>query len=768
MESLEGHDWSGWRKWNRLLAIHMVLLLLLGFFGGSPAEAQEVQVQGFISDETSGEALRGANVVLRDSVEDRYGAVTNEQGYYVINDVPPGRYEFRISFVGYSTYRDSLILDESVVRNIQLTPSEERLGEVVIASERGAAHLEAGLQEIEARDLERIPTPGPSGDLAGYLQALPSVVSMGDRGGQLFVRGGTPSQNLVLVDGSLIYQPFHILGFFSAFPEDLVSEVELHAGGFGARYTGRVSSVVDVQMRGGNNQQFEGQASLGPFLTSLQVEGPLKKGELSFLGSTRHSVIEQTAPELIGQELPMKFSDSFGKVQYAGDNYRCSASTMHTYDRGRVDVERERDFRWGNVVIGGRCAGFTPGSEVFSEVNAGITHAFNSIGDEAFRRSSRTWRLNVDAHFTHSLGETALSPSGETTVTWGMHGRRDVMEYDLREKFQGLRSAKSILLNAGAHLGTEITFREEFELNPSVALTWAFEYGGSVEPRFRMAWRPWGEGAPEVNAAAGLYQQTITGISDERDAGSVFTAWVPAPIEGRSVRAIHGLLGAQHQFDRFGFTVEGYYKQLNNLSVPIWSAVARFTTELTLADGKVYGVDTRAEYEHGPFYGYLGYGYMWMLYTTAQESFGQWLGEPIQQYHPPHDRRHQLKAVGGLDFGRLEARTRWQFGSGLPYTQPFGFDSMIFWPGIREHPASDFGTPRVLFEKPYRGRLPPYHRLDVSVEYAISFPFARMTLQVGGINVYNRTNLFYYDVFSLRRVNQLPLTPFFSVNLETH
>lgn len=746
------------------------IVLLLGFWAiwlAVSVHAQNVLLQGFVTDARTGETLQGANVVLQEPGEEIYGAVTNERGYFLVDEFPPGRYVVRVSFVGYGPHVDTLRLESPRVYNVELSPVRKALSEVVVTSRRGAAALEAGYQQIEPSDLRRIPTPGPGGDLAGYLKTLPGVVSMGDRGGQLFVRGGTPSQNLILMDGTLIYKPFHSVGFFSAFPEDLVSDVELYAGGFGPRYSGRISSVMDVTMRGGNNRQFEGGLALSPFLTSLRVEGPLLKGTLSFLGSVRRSAIERTAPTLIGREVPMEFSDTFFKLQHAGENFRCSASTMHTYDRGRIDTERNRTFRWGNVVVAGQCAGFTPGSEAFSEFNMGLTHAYNTIGGRGRKRSAHTWRFNVDTHFTHVLGETALLPGSDTKVSWGVYGHRDVMGHELRGKFQRLRDEKSVLLNVGAHLGAEIAPSQNLDLKPGVVLSWPFDYGLGLEPRFRMAWRPWGQGGQELSAAVGLYRQTIAGVSDERDAGSVFTAWLPVPVQGKRSRALHALLGWQQQIGQFGVSVEGYYKRLDNLPVPVWSAVAQFTTELTLAEGTVYGLDTRVEYEHGPFYGYLGYGYMWMQYTSSQDNFGEWLGEPIHQYHPPHDRRHQLKAVGSLNFGRLDVQVRWQYGSSLPFTQPFGFDNMIYWPGLNGHPARNYGTPRVLFEKPYRGRLPAYHRLDISAEYAVLLSFARVTVRAGGVNVYNRKNLFYYDVFTLRRVNQLPLTPFFSIEIET-
>jgi hypothetical protein len=119
-----------------------------------------------------------------------------------------------------------------------------------------------------------VPVPAASRDLAAYLQTLPGVVTTGDRGGQMFIRGGTHTENLTLMDGLLIHQPFHILGFFSAFPEELISSVDFYAGGFGARYSGRTSSVLDVRMRDGNRNEYAGTGSVSPFVAEPVLEGP--------------------------------------------------------------------------------------------------------------------------------------------------------------------------------------------------------------------------------------------------------------------------------------------------------------------------------------------------------------------------------------------------------------------------------------------------------------------------------------------------------------
>ncbi|MEX2362256.1 MAG: hypothetical protein WD597_01480, partial [Balneolaceae bacterium] len=253
-----------------------------------------------------------------------------------------------------------------------------------------------------------------------------------------------------------------------------------------------------------------------------------------------------------------------------------------------------------------------------------------------------------------------------------------------------------------------------------------------------------------------------------RDAGSAFTAWMLMPDRERVMESRHALLGWRQPVGRFlKFSAEGYYKTLRNTPVAVWSAIAQFTTDLAYADGTVYGADIRMDFNRRYFYGGVGYGYSVTEYETAQDHFGMWFGEAVQSYHPPHDRRHQVSAQAGLEFGNFSLNANWIYGSGTPFTKPMGFDSFFRFEEHIPDVVDDYGSPRVILEKPYQARLPDFHRLDVSVEQAFNITLARIRLQAGAINVYNRENLFYYDVFTQRTIYQLPVMPYLSLKLES-
>ncbi|MEM8601534.1 MAG: TonB-dependent receptor [Bacteroidota bacterium] len=748
-----------------MLGALLVATLPLATLPAAQAQPITNSVRGFVTDAESGLALPGATIGLfsvanPDATPAQ--AISDGDGLFQLAGRFAGRYTLQVSFVGYETSADTLLLGQQALVNVnvQLTPGQT-LGEVRVEADGGAAQIEAGRQSIRPQDLARIPTPDVSGDLASYLQALPSVVAIGDRGGGLYVRGGTPPQNLVLMDGALVYQPFHIVGFFSAFPEDLVANTEFYAGGFGARYSGRIASVLDVTMREGNYQRFAASGSVSPFLLSAQAEGPITPGVLSVISSVRTSLIEQTG-DLYGEDLPLRFGDLYVKLTRAeAETGRCSLTGLYTFDEGQIDpLDPAGDvFGWDNAALSGRCVLLPRNVPYEFETSASVSYVRNVVGEAARpERESSAVLYNAEAHLTHLRPRLRLSG--------GLFTRSDDLNYRLGGQFAGVSADERRLLSSGGYLEAEWKAGYGLTLQPGLSVTTYFgDYPTSLEPRLRMNWQPWGvDGPTQVSAAAGVYRQTVNGISDERDAGSVFLAWLPNPVGDGQAEALHAMAGVQQQVGPFTLVAEGYAKRLRSLAVPIWSAIARFTTSLTPADGNVYGLDARLELQQGPFYGFVGYGLAETEYTIQQAPL---TGGPIgdQTYNPPHDRRHQVNALASLELGQFEASVRWQYGSGLPFTRPFGFDTYLpFFP--LPDVTETFGIPRVLYREPFNGRLPAYHRLDVSVARTFEFGPGDLSLQAGVINVYDRANLFYFDIFTVRRVDQLPLLPFLGVKYE--
>ncbi len=765
---------------KRLFGILFVSLLSI-----QTGYAQSGRIQGFVSEE-GGAPLQGVNVIVTLESDLVAGTTTDGDGFFVLNRLPSGTLTVTFSFVGFRSHIEQVEVDRAKTTTVRVTlvsaPTE--FDELVIEAEReGGATVNAGVQTVVPADIDRLPMPGVSGDLIAVLQSTPSVVTSGDRGGQLFIRGGEPSQNSVRLDGIELFQPFHILGFYSAFPSELVNSANVYAGGFGAEFGGRISSVIDITARNGNKQRFSGSASVSPFLSTLHVEGPLIKDRVSIIASVRESLVKDVVPNLYGQKLPYSFGDQFVKVHSkVTPGIDLSATLIHTHDHGDIagtkrtilgDVDNRAnvdtsEVAWQNLGVGGKLV-LQPGRLPFrTEITGSYSELTTDLGTPGIpERSASVGGYDLSAQIQYQLRRAQ--------VVAGAFTRSTDLSYSLSGFFQEVADIDSVTVNeAGGFV--ELGVQPISRLNVTGGLRFhAYPNSSSatVEPRVRVSTPFEFSGVSQVvSVAAGVYHQGMVGLTDERDAGNIFTVWTAAQEGEKLPEATHLLAGWQGTLEvQNSFVVkasiEAYHKDLKNLSVPVWDAFPQFTTALQQANGTVNGVDFRAEVTLPSFYGYLGIGQTATEYTAAEGvQFGQYYGESQFAYTPPHDRRTQVNAVGRLDVGDVTLTAQWQFGSGLPYTQAVGFDDWIYLTGPGTNLLETPGQERVLYEAPYSSRLPDYHRLDLWLERKFKTDRLSGMIRAGVVNAYNRANLFYFDLFTLNRVEQLPAMPSVGFKLE--
>ncbi len=752
------------------LLVGCVLCLLTG-----EAAAQHATVSGFVTDRSNGRPLELVNVVLRDEAGGVRGAVTNRDGLYLIARVEPGRYRLEVSYIGYEPFAEEVELTsgQTLTRNVALASSEEDLDEVVIEAERlgGAARVTAGQQTVRPADIEFIPGPDVQGDLAAYLSSQPGIVSTGDRGGQLFIRGGEPSQNLVQLDGILLYQPFHILGFYSAFPADIINQVEIYAGGFGSQFGGRISSVIDVHTRLGNSRRFGAAVAASPFVSSLQLEGPISRDRASFLVSVRQSNLEEGASRYVDAPMPFEFGDAFAKLHTViSRNSRASVTGLHTFDRGVLGAEvgglPPEEIRWRNDAVGLRYLILPRIVSIMADFHVSYSrHKMEQGLTESPSRTSEIENTHVAIDATY-FGDRVSAFAGSSL-------RTTTLRSVVGGLYQNVDFRLSNVSNWGSYLEMEIVAAPGLSVRPGLrAQFYRVRFNPYLEPRLKLVWQ---RGRHEISSALGVYHQEIVGISDRRDAASVFTVWTNIPRVNRNVedirqgkiqRALHAILGYRSAPTNWlEFSVEGFYKRLSNLFIGEWTAFPQLTTRLQSASGRAFGGDVRLEVRASNFYGTVNYGLSSTRYEADSPTLALWYGDRNPEFRPPHDRRHQINLVAGTSLAEFDVSVRWEFGSGLPFSRAVGFDGFALIDDVEK--ASEIpGTRRVIYEEPYNAELPAYHRLDVAVERTIELGRMDVTFQGSVINAYDRRNLFYVDVFTYRRVDQLPLVPSFGVRVE--
>lgn len=744
-----------------IAALGVFVLLCLATGPSAWAQQDDATLRVVVTSADDGAPLQGANVLLRPP--ERESAVqagaTNRDGYAALRDVPPGRYRISISYVGYNTHRNTLTLKSGRrIYNVTLSPRFEQLDEVTVEARPELTRRRAGRQTVDPAELSRVPTPGPSGDLASYLQTLPGVVSVGDRGGQLYIQGGAPTQNRYLIDGLPVVRPFHISSFYSAFPQNILQGVDLYAGGFGAEYGEAISSVIDVRLRPGNMKRYTGSAAVGPHLTSVNVEGPLVRDEQSFLLSARYSLLEETAEPLWGQEAQIGFYDVTGRYTFRQENTSCNVTALLTRDRGSIGERGDRVLTWSNTVIGGRCFFLNEQFDQTFSVRGGYTGFRNTAGSAgAPEQKAGRWRTYLMLNGDQTLFGQPVNFGGRLTL--GRYGAT------LNKRFVGVDEVSSTQGMVRAHWSLNWDLNDYLTVVPSLAAQATYSVRLSADPRLRLTVRPTGTEQQELNFAAGVYRQIDEGISDQRDAGTVFTVWKPPAPDAPLPSALQALVGYRYRLgSSFEASVEGYAKRLNDIPVPKWTPEVGVNTETTRAIGRAYGANARLEYRMGSFYTSLGYAWSRVAYEAATDDLGAWVEGTVFSYNPSHDRRHQFNIVSTYDIMGTTVSASWEYGSGRPFTRIYGLDLSLDIP--REQPLQDLGTAQTIYQRPYDARLPPYHRFDVSLNRSFDLS-DRFTLdtKLGAINLYNRSNVFFYSADTLRRVNQSPLMPYLSVKL---
>ncbi len=720
--------------------MRLLLVTALVIWIAVPSVAQ-ADLFGVVADAESAGPIIGASVALVDTTGTVRGRATGSEGEFVYRSLPAGRYGFRVSAVGYESRTDTLVLEAGDRRNIvvELREATSTLEGVAVDADAVPIVREAGLTRIRAADVRALPSTDPGGDLVAAILASAGVSTAGDRGGQISVRGGTPTQNLVLVDGIPIFQPFHLFGAYSALPAGVVRSADVYSGGWPARFGGRIASVVDVVGRTAHKTKPAGALTLSPFLGGLEVEVPVVPGDLSVLASARQSLVEASA-DIVGVDLPYRFEDAFAKAHARLDaTTTLQATALYARDEG--DLGRTGDeLRQRTTAVGGQ---------------------FFSISSEfaAALDISAYWS-EFKSEFIPADGLESAPPRASSSTVFG--GRFGYVYYIGPHTFRtGIQASSYRFLYSfrpGAERNdntSEGSFFADAELEfgalhiePGIRLQTfpAQTQPSSVEPRLLLSYA---RGRSVFRAAGGVYRQEIVGLTDQRDVGDVFTAWTTTDNALPIPTATHGLVGWEGQVAsglRLG--LEGYAKALSGQTILVGG-------RLLSTNGDAYGLDVTGSYRRPGLRFEVVYGAASLTYRDVE-----------REYRPPFHRPHRLAVSGRAERGPWAASVAFQLTSGRPVQRVVGTYRDL---GVGDDVLTSSGRPIAIYEaEPYAGRTPAYHRLDVSVEWAAQLPYASLVIQAAVVNAYDRANVFYYDAIRDERVDQLPLLPTLGIRLEVN
>jgi hypothetical protein len=746
-----------------------IAMLLVSF----TALAQKGTIRGVIYDKESGEPIIFSNVVIEGTT---LGAATDVNGIFTIPNVPVGNY----NVISFSLEHDSISTPAEVKANkmTNLTVFTQKktvqLSQVEINAEREEAKTEvkASTITVTTRQITRIPNVGGEPDLAQYLQVIPGIVSTGDQGGQLYIRGGSPIQTKVLLDGVTIYNPFHSIGLFSVFETDLIKSADVYTGGFSAQYGQRISSIVDIKTRDGNKKRFGGKVSASPFLTHAILEGPLMKQKengsaVSFILSAKNSFLDKTSKSLYpyvndGEGMPFSFNDYYGKLTFSGrGGTEFNLFGFHFNDV--ADYGSFSRFEWNSLGIG---SNFTIVPEQSSTIISGMfaysNYDIEMKEQEQEARNSSIGGFNIAMDFTYFVKD------GELKYGFNINGFKTTLDFT---------NSLGLLIEENQNtteFGLFFQYRKawrRFVIEPSFRIDYYASLGAfSPEPRLGLKYNA--TDFLRFKFAGGIYSQNFISTRPDKDVVNLFNGFLSGPEDALTntkgeeannnlQKAYHAIGGVEIDVAKnIQLNVEPYYKRFQQLIE--LNRFKQFPTDpnYQIETGDAYGIDFSFKYDTKKYYLWASYSLAWVQRDNGQEV-----------YYTNYDRRHNVNIVASYNFGKdlsWEASARWNFGTGFPFTRTQGYYPFNdFSEGITTDYTTGNSDLGIIYEdKLNAGRLPTYHRLDLGIKKKIEFKKnLGMEIAASVTNVYNRANIFYVDRVTLERVNQLPILPSLSVGL---
>ena len=678
----------------------LVFTTLFLFVMGFAAFAQEDNsIKGFVYEEATGEPMMFTNVYLKGTT---FGGSTNENGYFNINRIPDGHYTLLITSVGYDTIRETFNLskNQTINRKYFMKETSQKLETVTITADKIEARTETKTSVITVtpKTITKIPSVGGQADFAQYLQVVPGVIFTGDQGGQLYIRGGSPIQNKVLLDGMVVYNPFHSIGLFSVFDTDIIRNADVYTGGFGAEYSGRISSIMDISTRDGNKKRISGKLGANCFGAKVMLEGPLKKAKrpddtsISFILSAKNSYLEQSSkflyPYASENGLPFNYQDFYGKISLNAPNGSKVNLFGFSFNDQVNNYMSLSDFGWNSygaganfLIIPGKAPVMIEGNIAYSSYTSRMKEVDNPD------RYSNINGFNMGFDFSQFMGKNTLKYGiemlGYTTdyQTYSVYGRNKIGAKLNSTEIGAYAKFKAVLGN--------------FLLEPSFRLQF-YASLSELSPEPRLAVKYNATDRLRLKAAAGMYSQNYVAATSDRDVVNLFYGFLsgidnlPETFNGEKInshlqKANHFILGAEFDLSRNAtVNIEGYWKdfvQLTNINrnklypdTPENSQIADLLKkDFTKETGDAYGFDVSLKYEDKHWYLWAVYalGFVTREYEKAVED-----GVQLMKYAPHFDRRHNINVILTYTVGskrQWEFSGRWNFGTGFPFTQVQGF-----------------------------------------------------------------------------------------------
>lgn len=761
----------------------LILIVIFAIFeaGGQVRTPEKNTVSGFVREAVSGESLIGVNIYLADR---KTGTVTNNYGFYSLTLPAADSVDLIVSYVGFNTATFRIGLRNDTELNIDLTASL-MLGEVVVNADRPEKESESvkmSTVKLQTAQIREVPSLMGEKDVLKVLQLMPGIQKGSEGSSGLYVRGGGPDQNLIILDDAIVYNASHLFGFFSLFNGSALKSVELTKGGFPARYGGRLSSVLEMNMKEGNKEEWHGEGGIGLISSNLTVEGPLKKNKSSLLISGRRTYADLILRPVLAlsdeENTGYYFYDLNAKVNYDFNrNNKLYLSGYFGKDKFYMKYRSSRDledigFLWGNSTATLRWNHlfsnrlFSNTSVVYSNYSFRIYDKFRYI-DEGEDYKAEYYSGIKDITLKHDLD---FHPDPRHWIRAGVIGifhrfnPHAYIERDIPNQMSFSDVTYVNSLEAGIY--AEDTWQPLDVLKINTGIRYSHFTSGKTsyhypEPRLSLAWRVKPGLAFKASWASMnqyIHLLTNTGINLPTD------LWVPATGRVRPQRSNQAALGAVRDLDEHGISLsmEGYYKTMEDvigykagasfLEIGEPSEMEDINWEDNVTSGRSwsYGLEFLLQKKEGKFTGWIGYTLSWTQMQFDSLNYGR-------KFYARYDRRHDISVVGLYRISdRINISGTWVYGTGNAVTLPLsGFvagyhnftglinsDQYVPSPGGYFPPKEYFTAEEIGSVNNFR--MKPYHRLDLAVQFHRQKKWGERIWEISVYNAYCRLNPFFY------------------------
>ncbi len=732
-------------------------------------KAQNHTVSGYISDHSTKEILIGATVI--DGISGK-GASTNSYGFYSLT-LPAGNVKVRSQSVGYSAHDQTFRLTKDTVVNILLSQSASELEEIVVTANQNSVNTKHGAIHIPIGKIRNTPALFGESDLMKSLQYIPGVQHATEGKSDLTVRGGSPDQNLVLLDGNPLYNINHLFGFLSVFNTDALKNVTLYKSSFPARFGGRLSSVIDINTKDGNKEKITGSATAGLLAAKFNIEGPLVKDKTSFILSARRSFADLFMGKLqewmeedrnsrdnfyfydFNAKLHHKFSHktSFYLMAYKSmDSYKNTMREKDIPDE-RTNSTTKQDWNWGNTILATRLNTSLTGN-LFMNANLSYNrYAYRTSIDEKFnvieaeKEKSLHNSLRYDSgirDFTGSL-EWEYIPSTKHYLRAGTqfifhHFQPEVFRFSENSENQS-PTLPSIKIHAAE---TAVYAEDEWAATGRLTFNGGLRFSmfnvkketyTTVDPRFSVKYLL--NGNTSVKAGYSRMQQYIHLLTNN---SLLFQTdlWVPVTNKVKPMNSNQYSVGVYKSISRFyELSIETYYKTMDNVieykdGASFSGSPASWEDKVEAGTGRSYGMELSVEKLSGKLTGTAAYAMAKTERRFDGINDGEW-------FPARFDRRHTANIYLSYRLNKkIDFTTQWTYTSGDMMTIPL----MI----VQAADIPDTWNPEsglMQFDHRNNYRLPAYHRLDIGINYTRKKESARYGVWSFSIyNLYNRMNTF--------------------------